>query len=1515
MGRLVQVISRPGEYRGITLPDGQVHRPGDLVTLSELQWAELPSGWVGVRIVDLGSADDPPIESSGAEITSDAVATTPSLRTLGAGPRQASPGDHSHAGGGGPALGSATPLGPGTAAAGTSTSAGHEDHVHPASPADPAAGTAGLRTLGTGAQQAATGTHAHAANPPLSSATPQPLGVAAAGVATSAARDDHVHLAPASDPPAGTAGLRTLGTASTQAAAGNDSRLSDARNPLSHASTHAAGSSDPITAASIGADAAGAAAAAVAAVPADGPAGTASLRTLGTSSVQAAAGNDSRLTDPRTPGGSAGGSLAGTYPSPTLAAGSVGGTEVASGIKDPAAGTAGLRTLGTGAQQAAAGNDARLADSRAPSGTAGGSLAGTYPSPTLAAGSVGGTEVASAIKDPSAGTAGLRTLGTGAAQAAAGNDSRLSDSRTPGGSASGSLAGSYPSPTIAAGAIGGAEISSAIKDAVAGTASLRTLGTGATQAAVGTLALSPYTAMANSQANGVAGNGTTDDTAALQALIDACPKGGKVILPPGTYKVTAPLLMKPAVTVEGYFSPRWPYAAPARVMIQPASSFSGRAVFLFLTASKLLSEFGVNLGSGVDNYAGAVVGLSVDGNNLATSGQVVDAFRIEGDVQNVRLERLDVYHTTGSTLHTLDDASGNAGRGHEYYTIRGDGDAHAFWFESGFTDCVMFDCLARGATTRTSSTGDGFNISDGAESHMISCRAVFRNGNGIVVQGIGQTGGVQITNFSTDRNQKCGMRILRRGFGNNVYTNVRLHRDGINGRQSGASTVRDSTYAALEIIGSSSSLPTSPVSIDGLSISVSDTDGSAGSKAPDVGIRLHWTSMVDIRGVVGAVVTAVDDLGSHQTAPLLPELTVIGDRTSKTYTPALRTGSGASTSYVDTGLATKVTKGSLFLNAKDYGAVGDGSTNDTAAINTALAAITSAGGGVLFFPAGTYMTDGGHALPAYSHILGCEPSSRYWGYNSTTTPPTSCALKIRSGSAQTAMLAPGSSYTAGSIRDISLLGNNVGSIHGLVLANPSGVENNMIVDNVAIIGFGGDGIRGRLFASRLNNVFIGGCHGWGANCTGSTSWTDVWFVGLIITGCLSGALNIDSTGSSGEVHFAECRFERSGWNPASPTTPVTTSAPGIHLRGNLLNASFVGCSTDANSGHGIDVDVASGRSLHHIQFVGCRLNRDGFGDMTTIGEFAAIRVRGITGNLVDRVSFVGCTTTEGKADDGGGNPSYLHPKYGLWVEKVTYLTFQGGSISEGHAVPYYGGAAGWNGASIYRPALSLPGSAGQLVIPSWDNAAGRPTLVLPGQAGFRADRGLEWNDGTNWHEASSRSPFFTQPGRWHATGNVFSTLATLGVGTLRLVPYYIDRPVTLTSIAVEVTTAGEAGSLFRIGVYADDGTGLPGVLTVDAGTVAGDGATGMRTVTGLTVGLTRGLYWFGGAVQNVVTTQPTMRTATSTPLLMALNTTTPTSLSSQGCGYSTPSATGALPSPAGTPTSISIAPRVAFLVS
>lgn len=89
-------------------------------------------------------------------------------------------------------------------------------------------------------------------------------------------------------------------------------------------------------------------------------------------------------------------------------------------------------TYGTTAGTAAQGNDSRLSDSRAPTGTAGGVLSGTYPNPALAANVVAQANIAANLLQTGVtqggvtGTAGatvaaLRKLGTGADDALAGN--------------------------------------------------------------------------------------------------------------------------------------------------------------------------------------------------------------------------------------------------------------------------------------------------------------------------------------------------------------------------------------------------------------------------------------------------------------------------------------------------------------------------------------------------------------------------------------------------------------------------------------------------------------------------------------------------------------------------------------------------------------------------------------------------------------------------------------------------------------------------------------------------------------------------------------------------------------------------------------------------------------------------------------------------------------------------------------------------------------------------------------
>ena len=130
------------------------------------------------------------------------------------------------------------------------------------------------------------------------------------------------------DAAAATGSLRTLGTGANQAAPGNDARFTAPSAPTAHKTTHEPGGSDaltalsasilttgtlpdarlsanvqlkPIAAADLPAHATRHQPGGADALAVDAAAATGSLRTLGTSATSACAGNDSRLTNTRTP--------------------------------------------------------------------------------------------------------------------------------------------------------------------------------------------------------------------------------------------------------------------------------------------------------------------------------------------------------------------------------------------------------------------------------------------------------------------------------------------------------------------------------------------------------------------------------------------------------------------------------------------------------------------------------------------------------------------------------------------------------------------------------------------------------------------------------------------------------------------------------------------------------------------------------------------------------------------------------------------------------------------------------------------------------------------------------------------------------------------------------------------------------------------------------------------------------------------------------------------------------------
>lgn len=170
---------------------------------------------------------------------------------------------------------------------------------------------------------------------------------------------------------------------------------------------------------------------------------------------------------------------------------------------------------------------------------------------------------------------------------------------------------------------------------------------------------------------------------------------------------------------------------------------------------------------------------------------------------------------------------------------------------------------------------------------------------------------------------------------------------------------------------------------------------------------------------------------------------------------------------------------------------------------------------------------------------------------------------------------------------------------------------------------------------------------------------------------------------------------------------------------------------------------------------------------------------------------------------------------------------------------------------------------------------------------------------TEW-QVINPPPALPTPNNWSGryvhvvSAAAASTSNALTTGTLRLAPWFVASPITIDRIGAEITTVGESGSKLRVGVYSDNGHAFPGALLLDAGQIAGDSAT----VQDLTVSqvIPAGLYWVGGAVQSVVTTQPTVRITNNVylPVPIVGSNTTP-SAGATMVGYAQTGVTGALP--------------------
>lgn len=166
-----------------------------------------------------------------------------------------------------------------------------------------------------------------------------------------------------------------------------------------------------------------------------------------------------------------------------------------------------------------------------------------------------------------------------------------------------------------------------------------------------------------------------------------------------------------------------------------------------------------------------------------------------------------------------------------------------------------------------------------------------------------------------------------------------------------------------------------------------------------------------------------------------------------------------------------------------------------------------------------------------------------------------------------------------------------------------------------------------------------------------------------------------------------------------------------------------------------------------------------------------------------------------------------------------------------------------------------------------------------------------------------------------AVGRYYTPSEDVTAGTITMVlnrmwavPFNVGRQCSVDRIGLEVTVAGTAGNVIRLGIYDTQG-GLPGNRILDAGTVPGDAIATPEIV--INQALAPGLYWLVAVSQ----IQPVgdVRALGAVSSSYIGHTANPGATNFKA--YRIDAIAGALPTPFGVPVADSSAPRPVVRIS
>ena len=352
----------------------------------------------------------------------------------------------------------------------------------------------------------------------------------------------------------------------------------------------------------------------------------------------------------------------------------------------------------------------------------------------------------------------------------------------------------------------------------------------------------------NVKEHGALGNGTANDQAVIQNLLNTSPAGSTVLLPPGTYGTSAPIVIPPGKVLHGQRSNLMGVAGlyDPQVCIKPLAGFTGVAAIRLLDQA----DGGYATVSGEQR----ITNIMLDGSNL-TAG--VDGIQAKGKVLNVALRDVTVKNFPNSGIYLglgADDVAPYSWR--MTRVLLDSNHAHGFYGDRP-VDLSMIDCQAIG------NFSNGFMLGNAANSQLNACRAEWNGNHGYYFTGdwgLGAgSGGALMSGCSTDRNGYHGLFVD--AVGTNaplVISTLMTRRDGRNGGLGGGG------YAGMAALNTSM-----PVIIgDWINFPGVDDDG-ASANSPQRGGSFDNCDHIQLDNVyLHAATEALHDAGNNRTLRL-----------------------------------------------------------------------------------------------------------------------------------------------------------------------------------------------------------------------------------------------------------------------------------------------------------------------------------------------------------------------------------------------------------------------------------------------------------------------------------------------------------------------------------------------------------------------------------------------------------------------------------------------------------------------